>query len=205
MRIEPREAEPPGLHNDKIGVRIEDGAGSRGREGDTLGSEAHVAKGCGIGGAIDDQRERRRACRAGVSRGLGARGWQDPDPCRRLWRIGLRAQHMGQTWRLWRKGWRSPYSQGQAGGGRTLVGERLRSAAQAELRYQRSCHRQAHDHARMRDGRIHMREHELEPASALSEIRFRSEAQRADCSASHPRQFTNNSTPAAASVAIATR
>ena len=105
-----------------------------------------------------------------LSRRLGARRRQDQDPCRILRRGGLRAQHMGQTRRLRRKGGRSPYSQGQAGRRRALVGERLRSAAQPELRDQRSCRRQAHDHAGMRDGRVRVSKHGLERRNRCSEI-----------------------------------
>jgi hypothetical protein len=51
---------------------------------------------------------------------------------------------------------------GQAGWRWTLVGDRFRSAAQADLRNQSSCHRQAHDDEGMRDGRAHVSKHGLE-------------------------------------------
>src|ERR1700722_6504509 len=107
---------------------------------------------------------------------------------------------MGQTRRLRRTPGRSPYSQGQAGWRWTLVWDRLRSAAQAELCDQCSRHRQAHDHEGMRDGRVRVSKHGLESDALISAQRMAS-----GTLADHPRQLTNNSPPAAASVAIATR
>ena len=151
------------------GMLIEEGGGSRGRE--------------------DDREFKRMLLRAVALAGLmtiGASGvslasqaaylgnWARSDGKTRIHvaacgAADLRAQHLGQTRRPRGESGRSPYSQGKASGRWALVGERLRSAAQAELRHQRPRYAFAHDHAGMRDGWVCLSKYGLESIVVASD------------------------------------